>query len=336
MSPRPTAAAGAELAKGEEPPARRPRILVVGNANVDVLLGDVAPWPRTGTELMVDRYELRVGGAAGNTGLALAALGVKGGEASEVIASVGSDALGGWLEDELKGAARLTRVPGSTALTVGLTHPDGQRTFVSHLGHLAQLPLERLDTALQGARPGDLLLLCGYFLLPQLREMAPRLLQAARARGIVTTLDTGWPTEGWTEAVRDELLGLLPHLDVFLPNREELLGVAGLADGGGYDPAAVDEALARLHERGAGQVVVKLGPSGALFADEDERHLQPAPDVEVQDTVGAGDTFNAALLAAVQRGMSWPRALAPAVRAASLAIASAPRRYPSWDEVAGG
>ncbi len=309
------------------------RILVIGNANVDVLMGPVAPWPKTGTETVVDRYELRVGGAAGNTGLALAALGGGAGAAFELIGTVGDDALGRWLEQELEDVMRLTRVSASTALTVGLNHPDGQRTFVSHLGHLEELPVERIERALESSRPGDLLLLCGYFLLPQLRELAPELLAEAQRHGVITTLDTGWPTDGWTPEVRAELQGLLPSLDVFLPNREELLGVVGLDDRGDYCPETTTAALERLMQSGCRSAVVKLGPSGALYVGPEGEHRCPAPAVAVVDTVGAGDTFNAALLTAVQRGASWREALAPAVSAASLAIASSPRRYPSWDEL---
>lgn len=317
--------------------ARTPRILVVGNANVDVLMGPLTPWPTPGTEVVTDRYELRVGGAAGNTGLALAALAEAGDSSSqqpyELVAGVGDDALGRWLEQELHGVMRLSRVPRATALTVGLNHPGGQRTFVSHLGHLEQLPVERIETALQDARPGDLLLLCGYFLLPQLRDRAPAWLAQAAEMGIITTLDTGWPPEGWTPHVRAEVTALLPQLSVFLPNREELLGLTGVADGGTYDPAAVGTALDRLHGGGCSEAVIKLGSHGALYSGPEGRAQSGAPAVTVHDTVGAGDTFNAALLSAVQRGAGFRAALGAAVAAASLAISSSPRRYPTWAEV---
>lgn len=304
-----------------------PRILVVGNANVDVLMGDVAPWPLPGSEVVIDRYEWRVGGAAGNTGLALAALGVRDGVDSDVIAGVGDDFLGNWLESAMAGAARLTRAPHATALTVGLTHPDGQRTFVSYLGHLVTLPAARIDAALAAARPGDLLLLCGYFLLPELRRAAPALLRRARDRGVVAMIDTGWPDDGWTDAVRAEVAALLPLLGAFLPNREEALGLTGCRQDGD-----VEVAVAELRRLGAERVVVKLGADGALLVTEAERAVQASPYVAVQDTVGAGDTFNAGLLAGLARGMSWTEALAPAVNAAALAIASQPRHYPSWEE----
>ncbi len=315
------------IAWGDGRAPESPRILVVGNANVDVLMGDVAPWPLPGSEVIIDRYEWRVGGAAGNTGLALAALGVQEGVDSDVIADVGTDFLGAWLEEAMTGAARLTRVPHATALTVGLTHPDGQRTFVSYLGHLVTLPRERIEAAIDAARPGDLLLLCGYFLLPELRAKAPAILRRARERGVITTIDTGWPDGGWTAEVRAEVAALLPLLSAFLPNREEVLGLTGAPQDGD-----VNAAVAQLCELGAERIVVKLGAGGALLVAPNEHALVPSPNVVVQDTVGAGDTFNAGLLAGLARGMSWAEALVPAVNAAALAIASQPRHYPSWGE----
>ena len=81
------------MSSGGAQPLNDPRILLIGNANVDVLMGDVVPWPRTGTEVVVDRYELRVGGAAGNTGLALKALGVVDGEGAHVLVIGDSNAI---------------------------------------------------------------------------------------------------------------------------------------------------------------------------------------------------------------------------------------------------
>lgn len=297
-----------------------PRILVVGNVNVDVLLGEVPTWPTPGSEVLAERYELRVGGAAGNAALALAAMGAR----FEVVAGVGDDAMGAWLREALRPAGvTLHSQALSTALTVGLSHPGGERTFVSHLGHLAELPVEAVESALDRTQPGDMLLLCGYFMMPALRDRAAGLLARARARGARTFLDPGWPTEGWTQAVRAEVGRLLPLLDSYLPNLEELLGTAG-------EPG-LDAALAST---GRPRMVVKLGAAGALLATAGGRRVRAsAPPTRVQDTVGAGDTFNAGLLTALQNGADLADALPPAVRAASLAIGSRPRRYPSWAEV---
>ncbi len=363
------------------------RALVIGNVNVDVLLGPMPTWPTPGSEVLAEHYELRVGGAAGNTALALAALGVP----MDVVAGVGQDAMGAWLEAALAPVGvQLEHIDASTALTVGLSHRGGERTFVSHQGHLETLPWEAVERALARARRGDLLLLCGYFMLPGLRAGARGLLERARSRGLVTMLDPGWPIEGWTEAVQAEVRALLPLLDAYLPNRAELLGSVGqMSDSGASDLGSSDlgssdldasdldasdldasdvdassvdagdvdasdvgasdglesgdvvrdcgagtgKVEAALAELAPTRVVLKLGAAGALLAEGRARSRCQAPTVIVQDTIGAGDTFNAGLLAGLLSGGDWAEALEPAVRAASLAVSSRPRRYPSWEQL---
>lgn len=291
-------------------------VLVVGNANVDLILGPLSPWPRTGTEVLVDTYELRVGGALGNMALALHALGVP----ARYAANVGDDPLGIWLHGELEQhGCTLTVTPGPTAVTVGLSHPDAERTFISHLGHLSTFDIRTATQQVQTLGSGDMLLVCGYFLLPALREHGLTLCRQARERGVSVLLDTGWPTEGWNDAVRSEVFALIRACDYFLPNREELAGLTG--------EIGVQAGLSRLPE--SLSTVVKLGEHGAGYLRRGNLETVAAPAVPVIDTVGAGDTFNAALIYGLQTSNARERAVELAVRAASKAISSRPRTYPT-------
>ena len=56
-----------------------------------------------------------------------------------------------------------------------------------------------------------------------------------------------------------------------------------------------------------------------------------APLVQVADTIGAGDVFNAAFLAALANGQTLETSLAAGVRVASKAISTIPRRYDGAD-----
>jgi sugar/nucleoside kinase (ribokinase family) len=309
------------VAEGAAP---APRLIVAGNASVDLLLGPLAPWPTPGTETVVERIAWRVGGALGNTALALAGLGVP----ASLVWDVGDDAMGAWLAEALADAGDPPRVLAApTSVTVALTHPDGERTFVSHLGHLATSDLAALSAAIDRAVPGDVVLVGGVFLLPRWRAGLPALLARARSRGLVTALDTGWPNEGWTHPVRAEVRAALPHVDLFLPNLEEARGLLGVAD------ASPTFALEHLTALVAGRVAIKLGPDGAAYEHGGRIAVAPAPDLGVADTVGAGDTFNAGLLAALREGLAWPEAVGLAVTAASHAIARSPRRYPRWADL---
>ena len=56
----------------------------------------------------------------------------------------------------------------------------------------------------------------------------------------------------------------------------------------------------------------------------------PARPVEVRDTTGAGDSFNAGVVYALSLGASWSEALAFAIRVATAVVARPSEdRYPS-------
>lgn len=216
-------------------------------------------------------------------------------------------------------------MPWPTAYSIGITHVGNERTFFTFLGHLAHFDTSGLEAVLQRSA-GDVLLVCGYFLVPGLRGgRLRRALGLARERQHRVVLDTGWPSEGWTDAVRDELDALLPGVDLVLPNAGELAGWTGSED--------LQEALTSLEARGP-RAVAKLGAEGAAWLDGGVLRRVPSPARQVADTVGAGDAFNAGLLAALQRGYALDEAVVAATRTAALAIASDPRRYPAWGELA--
>ena len=75
---------------------------------------------------------------------------------------------------------------------------------------------------------------------------------------------------------------------------------------------------------------------GASFLKNRSRVFAPAPTVKVIDTVGAGDTFNAGFIYALCKGLSLYEAIRFAVRTASTAVSSLPRRYATPGEISEG
>lgn len=295
-------------------------LAVVGNVNVDLILGPVTPWPLPGTEIVVAHDDLRVGGAAGNAALAWAALGV----AHQIAANTGSDPFGDWLRARFAPQSdRWPRAPGRSTVSVGVTHPDGERTFLTTRGHLAALDWPAVQAMLDWPRlAGGTLLLCGSFITEGLLPGYPALFAQARRHGIAVALDTGWPPDGWTSARAAEVSGWLSGATCALFNAAEAMAQTGAAT-----PADAAAALRALMPPGA-TAVVKCGAEGALAAAPDGRlHHAPAPAVTVIDTIGAGDAFNASFLAAQARGADLPAALAAGTATASRAISTLPRRY---------
>ncbi|MEJ2292486.1 MAG: carbohydrate kinase family protein [Deinococcales bacterium] len=292
------------------------QVHLIGNVNLDLVVGPVVPWPVAGTERIVERREARVGGAAGVAAMALQALGTP----FRLHARIGDDAFGDLVRREMGAAgAQLEVVRAPTGTSVGLTHPHGERTFFTELGHLGALDTDAVAVALERSEPGWVLV-CGTFLLPSLRgDGGRRLLRRARDAGHRLLFDSGWPSEGFDSGVRGELDALLPLVDMVLPNEAEARAWAATDD--------LPEAMRRL-ERAGGRAVVKRGAAGASWLERGDVRTASAPALVVADTVGAGDAFNAALLVVLQAGGPLPVAVSRAVGYASRVAATAPRRYP--------
>jgi sugar/nucleoside kinase (ribokinase family) len=295
-------------------------LAVIGNVNVDLIIGPTAPWPRPGTEIIVDHDELRVGGQAGNTALAWQALGVD----FAIAANVGDDQFGRWLREAFGSrAARWAVHPSGTTLSVGITHPDGERTFFTTRGHLPRFSLADVLAALDGRTlAGGYVLVTAAFLTEGLARDYDSLFDWADGHGITVALDTGWPLDGWTEANCAATRNWLARCGLALLNEVESTALAGVAD------AAEAARRLRAGMPAAAITVVKRGPDGAIAIGADGRLVSAAaPAVEVVDTIGAGDVFNAAFLAALAQDRPLAECLDAGVQVASRAISTRPRRY---------
>lgn len=297
----------------------QPELLILGNINLDLIMGTLDHWPERGTEALVQVQTWRIGGNAGNAVVAAHGLGTP----FRAVSTVGEDFAGRWLREQL-GEANVEWIPRAypTSVTVALTHSDGERTFVTQLGHLAYL--EPGDLQLQDAAGIPYVLLAGGFLTPRLKEHYPAILQQLKGQGSRVALDMGWPDEGFTPELRAEVKGWLPAVDYLLINELEALELSGEGQAGCLRGAV--QILSQCVGP-AGVIVVKCGAQGVLLADQGRVFTVHAPQVEVVDSVGAGDTWNAAFLHALLQQRSLEDAAAFAVRVASQAISTSPRRF---------
>jgi ribokinase len=114
------------------------RLTIIGDIGVDLVLGPIAGWPQPGTETLMERSELRAGGSAGNAALAVSYLGGH----SRLLSVVGSDDLGTWLRDQLRGLGACLEVcDAPTTLSVGLLHSWGEPSATGCCPHRTEAPL---------------------------------------------------------------------------------------------------------------------------------------------------------------------------------------------------
>lgn len=296
----------------------RPRnILVLGNANLDVIIGHVDAWPNRGTEAFYPHGDLRIGGSAANTAIVLQRLGARSG----LVSARGTDFAGAAIGQAFSGASDLVAaMQGPTGFTVGLLHRPSERTLLSFVGHLDRLDADHFRAALDNvALEGTLVMLSGGFAMPAIIEGHQSLQAWLRERGAEIAIDPGWPDGDWTDDELEKARTWIAASDHVLINDKE---AAAIAERAGIGQAA-DE-LARLMPPEA-TLVIKRGPDGALALRDGQTVRVAARSFDPIDTVGAGDSFNAGYLDALAKGLPLRACLEHAVAVASHVIAQSPR-----------
>ena len=143
-----------------------------------------------------------------------------------------------------------------------------------------------------GLEGTDWLLLSGITLSLLSAAAHARLLALLDALdGTRIVFDTNYRPAGWPDAAtaRERMDDVLARTTLALPTLDDEQALHG-----DRDAEATLERLARL---GVEEIAVKLGADGALvLADGSVEHVPAEPDVEVVDTTGAGDAFDAGYL----------------------------------------
>lgn len=274
------------------------RILVIGSLVWDSIAGpvDQLAWDTT---QWVDHLGAGIGGNGASTAYTIAKLGGQVG----LLSACGDDPAGDVLLSTLAAVGvdcgPVQRLPGPTAMTVGLFAPDGRR-------QLWHAPGVNRDAHFALPTGWDHLHIANPFALPGLRQTSPALLEAARAQGLTTSLDLGWDRlNEWDMRIRP----CLPFTDLLFGNADEMARIPGP-----YPCPAI----------------VKQGADGSTL----NGHLIPGFAVPTIDTTGAGDCFCGAFLAARAQGYPDPAAarLANAVAALSTTHPGATPGLLSWSE----
>ncbi len=303
---------------GSEGPVTRDTrgLLVIGDVVTDVVALHSEP-VATGTDTEAE-ITLRPGGSGANTAAWAAHLG---GDA-RLLARVGSDTAV-WHLNALSGVKTHVTVDPDrpTAVVIAMVDDAGERSFLTNRGAARRLgPGDWSDALLDGVA---CLHLSGYLMwTPEGLELARIAMRAARGRTVsVDPASTRFLREFGTE----RFLAETREADVIVPNRDEALALTGAAD-----PERAAELLGDIY----GTAVVKLGPAGALLA-QDGRIVARAgaatagPADRVVDSTGAGDAFAAGFLTARLAGSTRSECLEAGCRAGRRAVGLVGGRPPA-------
>jgi sugar/nucleoside kinase (ribokinase family) len=282
-------------------------VSVVGLYILDVLGRPVDAIPAGGSVEFIDEIRLTVAGTAGGTVVDLAKLGLN----CLAVGAVGEDEKADFVLATLRrfgiDTGEMQRIKGvATSATILNIRRNGERPALHARGasdHF-DVPAERLDAVLSS----PIVHLGGTGLLAKLDgEPSRKLLAAAKQRGRTTTFDLLGANEGTLGLIEP----LLPHIDYFMPSIEEAAEISGAAD--------VESAGRFFLDRGVKHCVFTLGGEGVCFMDAAGTVVRErAFEIDVVDTTGCGDAFDAGYITALHHEMDLTTALNFAQASAAL------------------
>jgi len=214
----------------------------------------------------------------------------------------------------------VVRYEGATGQAVIQIDKNGQNAIVLNSGGNGEVTIEEIHVTIARFNSGDIIVLQNE--IANLRHI----MENASERGMRICLNPS----PFNEKIEALPLGLAHWLFV---NEIEGAALAKLPGS-----AALEAILEKLIRRfPATEIILTAGKDGALYGYGEIRARGEIVNVPVVDTTGAGDTFTGFFLAAREKNMTVPQALAAACKAASIAVSrkGAMESIPQADEVFG-
>ncbi len=257
------------------------KILVYGDANLDIFVSGKRLIPAPGTEEYVKEMPIMVGGGA-----ALVAMGLGKLKAEVSYAGVlSTDMIGQMITDSMKKVGvDLSKAIYDDSVESGISisfTSDKDRSFISYAGSIMKNDIEilkKIDLSDIGhvhitgydAKNHDKIL----SVLKYLKETV----------GVTVSYDVAFDETGlWNK----KIVELMEYVDVFFMNEVEAMGYSG--------EKTIESAIGYFSNYG--NMVIKAGKTGAYYVKRGKSPLfRKANEVKAIDTTGAGDSFNAGFL----------------------------------------
>jgi ribokinase len=282
----------------------RPVITVVGSFAVGMTMR-TSRMPVFGETLFGSDFDMGPGGKGSNQAVGVARLGAE----SYFAAIIGEDKLGDIAVDLYRREGVNTRyLQRTTARATGvgfiILNHKGENGIILDMGANNLMDAAWVD----GIEPQIARSSIVMSVLEIPVAAAARAMSLGKKHGVRTILNPA-PASRLDDDV-------LRQIDYLTPNETELRILMGLAPD---DPTPTADLARELRQRSSGVLIVTRGEHGALVLTSDEMVEVPGVSVDVVDTTGAGDAFNAGLAVALAEGKSLLEAVKYATCAGAIA-----------------
>ncbi len=284
-------------------------ITVMGSYVVDLAFR-VEALPQWGETRMGASFALGPGGKGSNQAVAAARAGGK----VSFISKVGEDPFGEmarrmYREEGIDAKYLYSSQEMTGAAAILIDAAKGENAIVVVPGACFGLTVEELTRAEERVAASSVLI--AQLELPV--AVVEHGLRMAHAHGVKTILN---PAPAMT--LPESIFG---SCDYLTPNETEAAALTGIAVEGIEDARRAAKALLA---RGAGNVVITLGPQGALIHNDSISEHVPAVDAgPVVETTGAGDAFNGGFAVGLAEGMDLVEATRFGCAVAGLSVTRA-------------
>ncbi|QRG66408.1 ribokinase [Brevibacillus choshinensis] len=280
-----------------------PQVVVIGSLNMDIVVEADRP-PLMGETVHGNQVHFIPGGKGANQAVASARLGAK----TTMIGAVGSDAFGAGLLQALGqegiDVGAVKTIEGSHTGVASIVLSQGDNQIIVVAGANGQVTVADIDQSEDKIAQADVVLLQLEIPLQTVIYAAAK----AKQLGKTVVLNPAPARE-----LPDELL---QNVDVLIPNESELYLLAKVGA-----EVELEKAMDMLLQKGVATVVTTLGSKGAAYLTAaGESGLVNSHPVQVVDTTGAGDSFNAGFSYALAGGAPVEAAVSFATKVAALAV----------------
>ncbi len=279
------------------------QILVIGSANADLVIHS-SKMPLLGETLTGSQFQVNAGGKGLNQAVAMAKLG---GNVS-FLGALGKDGNGDILLSTMEeygvrfSGVRMEDTPTGIAM---ITVVKGDNFIILDPGTNGKLNPQIIEENAETIGQSD-------FCVLQLEiplETILKICEIAQKYGTKVVLNPA-PYQKLPES-------LYACVDYLIPNEHEAYDITGICLD---SEKACIEAVRKLQQMGAKNVIITLGERGCVYNDAEEIRFCPPQKVAVVDTTSAGDSFIGAVVTKLQSGHTISQAIDYATKVAAITI----------------